>query len=163
MSNALNCRIVIKEAPIKTTLNARPAFWSLLGKKSNRKYIIRVNNKSDFDGIRLKEVPSYASVGLWTHELMHVKDYQSRNFWGVMQRGFQYLTITGKQKFEHEIDKMVIDHGFGKQLYAWAYYVLEESNASPEYKNYKQRIYLTPSAISKSLLSETEAKTTPVM
>lgn len=153
IATALNCRIVVKEARIKTTLNARPALWSLLRKKENRKYIIRINNNPRFDGIRLTEVPLSAGIGLWAHELMHVKDYHSRNLWGVMKRGWQYMTISGKRQFEHEIDKMTIDHGFGHQLYAWAHYVLEESNASPSYKAYKQAVYLTPAAINAAITS----------
>ncbi|MBN2743623.1 hypothetical protein LX69_02265 [Breznakibacter xylanolyticus] len=151
MAQVLNCRIEVREARIKTTLNARPALWSLLGKKEKRKYIIRINNNPKFKGIRLDEVPLMAGIGLWAHELMHVKDYHHRTLWGVMERGWQYLSQEGKRQFEHEIDRMAIEHGFGQHLYAWSYYVLEESNASPSYKAYKQSVYLTPSAIRQAI------------
>ena len=151
MAQGLNCRIVVKEASISTTMNARPSLWSLMRKKENRKYVIRVNNNRTFNGIRVNEVPTVASIGLWVHELMHVKDYHSRNMWGIMERGWQYMTINGKRKFEHEIDQMVISHGFGNQLFAWAQYAMEESNASPAYKAFKRKIYLSPTDIQQSL------------
>jgi hypothetical protein len=147
MSRALNCKIKVKEAPIATTLNARPAFLSLFGKRKNRVYIIRINNRENFKGIYNHEVPPLAQQGLWFHELMHIKDYQSRSIWGIMYRGVQYLTYNGRKIFEHEIDHMVVMHGYGEALYNWANYIMFESPASEAYKAYKQAVYLTPAQI----------------
>lgn len=147
MSRALNCKIKVKEAPISTTLNARPAFWSLFGKRENRRYIIRINNRENFKGIYNHDVPPLAQQGLWFHELMHIKDYQSRSFWGIMHRGVQYLSHEGRKLFEHEIDKMVVTNGYGEALYNWAQYIMFESPASDKYKAYKQSVYLTPAQI----------------
>jgi hypothetical protein len=147
ISEALNCRIKVKEAKISTTLNARPSILTMFGKRENRKYIIRVNNRQNFKGIYNHEVPLPARDGLWVHELMHIKDYQARSTWGILQRGVQYLTKKGRKVFEHEIDRMVVMHGYGDALYQWAQYIMHESDACDSYKAYKQAIYLTPAQI----------------
>ena len=152
MADKLRCSIAVKECSISTTMNARPVLLSLFSKRSKRKYIIRINNRSDFKGAKLHEVPLDAKVGLWYHELMHIKDYQSRSFWGILKRGIQYLSIKGKRVFENEIDRMVINDGYGKYLYQWSHYSMNASNISEKYKAFKSAIYLTPQQISQELL-----------
>jgi hypothetical protein len=147
MAGKLNCSIRLKEQPISTTLNVRPQFWSLFRKRQNRSYIIRINNSDNFHGIRLNDVPAEAQIGLWYHELMHIRDYQSRSFWGLLERGLQYLTVNGRRSYEHEIDRMVIEDGYGDYLYQWSRYAMEISDASNSYKAYKASVYLAPEQI----------------
>lgn len=138
-------KIKIKETKIGTTLNMRPTLWSLIfKKKSRRTYVLRINNNENFDGVLFDQVPFESQVGLLAHELMHVKDYLSRDFFGVAERGWQYLSRRGRIKFEGEIDQMVIDSGLSQFLFEWANYVLNDSDASDSYKDYKRAVYMTP-------------------
>ncbi|MBK3519298.1 hypothetical protein [Carboxylicivirga marina] len=148
-----NCKIKIKNKKLKTTMAARPHFFSLLLGKKNRRYVILVNKNESFKGVHLKDVPSEARVGLFAHELMHIRDYESRKVSGVMERGFQYLSHKGKKKVEHYTDSLTIAAGFGQQLYHWASYVLHDSDACEEYKNFKSEVYMCPVTI----LSQMEA------
>lgn len=152
MATALGCKIVIRESSISTTLNARPVVRSLFGKRNQRKYVIRINNRADFNGVKLSEVPSDAQIGLWYHEMMHIKDYQSKSLLGLTKRGLQYLSVNGKRIFEHEIDRMVIQNGYGNYLYQWSHFSMVSSNASDEYKSFKSSIYLTPQQIQNELM-----------
>lgn len=152
MAKVLNCEILIKESSISTTLNARPVLRTLFGKRERRRYVIRINSNEDFSGVKLDEVPTKAKIGLWFHELMHIKDYQSKSTFGILKRGMQYLSKGGKRLFEHEIDRMVIHNGYGEYLYHWSQYSMEDSNASDEYKAFKSSIYLTPEQIQEELL-----------
>jgi hypothetical protein len=137
--------IKVKERSLGTTMTVRPTLGSLIFKKrDNRTYLLHVNNNPAFDGVLYDDVPDLARVGLIMHELMHIKDYQSRGFFGVLQRGWQYLSKKGKKKFEHEIDNMVMDAGFRNYLYLWAHFIMEESEASDAYKDFKKEIYLCP-------------------
>ena len=43
---------------------------------------------------------------------------------------------------------MTIKRGLGWQLYNWSFYVLYESDAKLEYKEFKKTIYLEPEEIS---------------
>ncbi|MCG8580275.1 MAG: hypothetical protein MI866_10175 [Bacteroidales bacterium] len=142
-----NCKIKIKSKKLKTTMAARPHFLSLLMGKRNRRYVILVNKKESFKGVHLKDVPSDARVGLFAHELMHIRDYESRKVTGVMERGFQYLSQNGKKKVEHYTDSLTIAAGFGQHLYEWASYVLHHSDACEEYKSFKSEVYMSPVTI----------------
>lgn len=142
-----NCKIKIKSKKLKTTMAARPHFLSLLFGKRNRRYVILVNKKEAFKGVHLKDVPSDARVGLFAHELMHIRDYESRKVTGVMERGIQYLSQKGKKKVEHYTDSLTIAAGFGQHLYEWASYVLHDSDACEEYKSFKSEVYMSPVTI----------------
>lgn len=141
------CRIRIKTKKIKTTMAARPGIWTLFSGKRNRQYIIHVNSDKNFDGVLLSMVPSQAQIGLFAHELMHIRDYESRKVAGVIRRGLQYLSKDGKRKLEHYTDGLTISAGFGEQLFQWAAYVLYDSSASDKYKDFKSEIYMSPITI----------------
>lgn len=142
-----NCRIKIKTKKLKTTMAARPNFLSVLLGKKNRHYVIVVNNDENFEGVQLSDVPKEARIGLFAHELMHIRDYESRRLPGIIERGYQYLSKNGKSKVEHYTDSLTIAAGFGHQLYHWATYVLHDSNACEEYKAFKADVYMSPVTI----------------
>jgi len=138
-------KIIIRKKKLSTTMSARPTWGSLIfRKRENRTYLLQVNNDKTFDGVLYEDVPEMARVGLMMHELMHIKDYQSRNIFGVLQRGWQYLSKSGKKKFEYEIDQMVMDAGYRSYLLLWALFIMEESEASDAYKDFKREIYRSP-------------------
>lgn len=141
-------RIVFKEAKIKTTLNARPTIGSLLFRnRHNRKYIVRINTTKRDSAVLLQDVPLNAIVGLFGHEFCHFIDYNKKGLFGVLGRLFNYASKKAKEKFEKEIDQMAIERGLGWQLYEWSFYVLHHSNASVDYKAYKELFYLEPEEI----------------
>lgn len=152
-------KIKVKFGTIKTTMVMRPSILSLFRSRDKRTYVLKINNDPSFNGVLYKDVPEEARTGLWAHEMMHIRDYKSRSLLGVLYRGLQYLSKRGKTRFEHEIDQMVIEAGFGEYLYKWTHYVLEESQASAEYKTYKREIYLLPCEIAGNC--EEEALVTP--
>lgn len=139
-----NCRIKIKTKNLKTTMAARPHFFSLLLGKKNRRYTILINKNENFNGVLLRDVPSEARIGLFAHELMHIRDYNNMSLKRVVQFGYQYLSVTGKTQIEHRTDSLTIAAGFGQQLYEWAHYVLHDSDACEEYKSFKQEVYMSP-------------------
>jgi len=142
-----DCNLEVINKEIKTTMVSRPKFFSLFRGRSKRKYIIIYNSNQLFDGVLLKDVPEGALLGLFAHELMHIRDYQSRRFFGVLKRGWQYLSKRGKRRLEYQIDSMTIEAGYGKNLYKWAFFVLNNSPASKEYKAFKRDIYMSPEDI----------------
>jgi hypothetical protein len=150
LDDILHVKIKVKEKRIGTTMAMRPSFFSFFKKPEKRTYVLCINNNEDFSGILFQDVPHEARIGLLAHELMHVRDYQGRGFGGLVERGWQYLSKKGKHNFEHEIDQMVIDGGFGFFLYYWSAYVLEESDVDEKYREFKRRVYMKP----KSILTE---------
>ncbi len=142
-----DCDIKVKGKKLKTTMASRPTFFSFFRKKDKRKYVIVYNNDPQFEGVKPYDVPGPARIGLFAHELMHVRDYQSLKFGGLVKRGWQYMSKKGKTNLEHRIDSMTVAAGFGEDLFYWSYFVLFDSNASDEYKMFKREVYLTPKDI----------------
>lgn len=152
--------IRFKAAKIKTTLNARPTLASLLFcPKEKRNYVVRINSTVEDSVISIYELSIQAQTGILGHEFAHFYDYRSRSFFGVIARGFSYISATKKAAFEKEIDLSTIQHGLGAALYAWSYYVLYQSNATVDYKNFKRFTYLTPEQI--LLIMQQATSTTP--
>lgn len=140
-----NEKIRFKKANINTTMNARPSLLSLVfRKKENRTYFIRITKKRRNGSITLDGASFNAKVGVLAHELCHIVDYKKRDFIGILERLFDYTNKQSVEKFEKEIDQLTIKHGLGWQLYAWSYFVLNESKASKKYKAFKEDIYLEP-------------------
>ena len=147
-----NTKIKFKEAKIKTTLNARPAPVSVLfRRKKKRKYVIRINSQFLDSVIHLSHISFNAKIGVFGHEFAHIYDYQNRNIWGIASRLIAYSSKKSKSDFEKEIDTFTIQRGLGWQLYEWSNYVLNTSNATKAYKEFKRLTYLTPEEIKSAL------------
>lgn len=145
-------KIKFKETKIKTSLNARPTISSLFfKKKEKRTYVVRINNSQKDSIALLSKAPFNARIGVFAHEFCHFKDYNTRNFNGIMQRLSAYKKDETKEAFEKEIDNCTITQGLGWQLYDWAYHVLHNANAKKEYIKFKRLIYLEPSEIEQLL------------
>lgn len=128
-----------------TTMAVRPDPFSLI---SERKYLIFINNKKNFEGILLEDVPFNAQIGIIGHELAHIVDYQNHNLWGIAGIYFRYLDKNRRALFEKEIDKATIARGLGWQLYDWALYsTLTNNNSSDAYRRFKQETYMHPERI----------------
>ena len=139
-------RIKFKKAHLKTSLTTRPTFFSLLfRRKLNRTYVVRIDD--DTSKIRIKDAPFNAKIGVFGHEFAHIIDYSQRNIFGVIARGFSYLSKKKKEEFEKYIDYLTIQYHLKYQLYDWTVFVLNSPKGSEEYKLFKRRIYLEPNEI----------------
>ena len=138
--------IKFKYSKETTTMAARPAPLSLLSPE--RRYIILINARRDFEGILLEDVPFNAQIGIIGHELAHIADYNNHNVWGIAGIYFRYLDNTRRALFEKEIDKATIERGLGWQLYDWAAYsILTDNGSSDDYRVFKQETYMHPERI----------------
>ncbi len=133
-----------------TTMASRPKVASLFSGK--RHYRILVNNKQDFEGILLKDVPAEAQVGIIGHEIAHIAMYESRNWLGMVQIGAMFIDDEGKRALERATDKHTIERGLGWQLLEWAKFSMYDSaKASESYKAFKRRTYMNPDEIMQSM------------
>ena len=137
--------IKFKYSKEATTMAARPIPLSVF---SNRKYVILINNKKNFEGILLENVPFNAQIGIIGHELTHIVKYNNYNFWGILGAYFRYFGKNHKPLFEKEVDRATIKRGLGWQLYDWAKYSLSRDNsASEDYIEFKRNTYMEPDEI----------------
>ncbi len=149
----VDSKIKFKVCKIKTTMNARPTFGSILfRKKENYRFVVRINSSSKDSIIRVNTIPFNAKIGVFGHEFFHFVDYQRKASFHLTKRLFSYGNKRKKEAFEKEIDLGTIQRGLGWQLYDWSNYVLNESNAITEYKDFKRQIYLEPEEIKKTIL-----------
>lgn len=139
-------RLTVGFGKINTTMQCQPKFGSLLARKP-RVYEILINNDPTFDGVYLSDVPFNAQIGVIGHELAHIVDYERRSALGVAGIGLEYLSEKGKVHVEHCVDSITVRAGLGWQLYDWAHFVLEESKATPAYKDFKRKVYMQPEEI----------------
>lgn len=137
--------IILKNSAENTTMACRPQVSSLF--KNTRTYYILINNRENFDGILLSDVPFNAQVGVIGHEIAHVLDYEQKSVKGIIATGIGYLFEGYKRELEHRIDTMTAERGLGWQLYDWATYAMYDSDATQQYKDFKKRIYMSPEQI----------------
>ncbi|MFP4089436.1 MAG: hypothetical protein ACLFUB_05290 [Cyclobacteriaceae bacterium] len=136
-------RFVYKD--IKTSLAARPGIRNLFRKRKNRVYTIFIDNKvENGEGVLFEDFPLNAQVGGMGHEYAHIIDYSERSALNILWLGIRYfLSDKSKAKLEHEVDKITIERGLGWQTLAWEKFIIERSQASDKYKNYKSGLYLS--------------------
>lgn len=126
---------------IKTTMAARPTILSLFQKQ--RQYIIYINNKkANHFGILFNDVPHKAQVGLLSHELAHILDYEHKTFWQIAKTGFLYLFKRYRQAYEKEIDVITVQHGAGWHLCEYTRFIFESPLVSDKYKAFIKKYYL---------------------
>lgn len=150
--------IRFKEKKLKTTMAARPSFWSIFKPDKKRVYYIFINNDKDNPNtVLLNELPENAQIGVIGHEYAHILDYESKSKLELVGYGFKYLTNKKfKKNLENQIDKITIARGLGWQVYNFSSYVFNDASVTQEYKDYKKMFYFTPVEILKQMLENSE-------
>jgi hypothetical protein len=143
-----NTHITFEYRKIKTTMSTRPHLGKFL--MSNRSYVIYINSHAkDIGGVSFDELGLQEQIGIIAHELSHIVDYQKRKTFSMMKCGLYYSIFNHYHRtLERNTDMLVIQKGLAHQLYAFSNYVLNKSSASPEYKEFKRKNYLSPEEIS---------------
>jgi hypothetical protein len=143
-----NTHITFEYRKIKTTMSTRPHLGQFL--MSNRSYVIYINSHAkDIGGVSFDELGLQEQIGIIAHELSHIVDYQKRKTFSMMKCGLYYSIFNHYHRtLERNTDMLVIQKGLAHQLYAFSNYVLNKSSASPEYKEFKRKNYLSPEEIS---------------
>ncbi|MFK8005924.1 MAG: hypothetical protein AB8H03_06120 [Saprospiraceae bacterium] len=138
--------IEFREAEIGTTLAARPMITSFFNTDYERKYEVIFNNASNCE-VPFSDLPEEGQVGILGHELAHILDYETKSFGQLLVTGCFYINAHSIRNYEREIDKVTVERGLGEKLHDAYHYILEESQASLKYKNFKKFTYLEPHEI----------------
>jgi hypothetical protein len=138
--------IEFRAAEIGTTLAARPMITSFFNTAYERKYEVIFNNGNDCE-VPFADLPEEGQVGILGHELAHILDYETKSFGQLLITGCFYINAHSIRNYERGIDRVTVERGLGKKLYDAYYYILEESEASLKYKNFKKFTYLEPHEI----------------
>lgn len=142
-----NTTIRFEYKNISTTMAARPTLSSVF--KKDRTYVIYLNNDvSKNGGVAYSELNLKQRIGIIAHELAHVLDFEKRKDLSIISCAILYKCLHSyHKKLERKTDETVINKGLGNELYAFTDYVLNNSNATEKYINFKKKNYLLPEEI----------------
>ena len=93
------------------------------------------------------DLPKEGQVGILGHELAHILDYETKSFGQLLVTGCFYINAHSIRNYERGIDRVTVERGLGEKLHDAYQYILEESQASLKYKEFKKFTYLEPSEI----------------
>jgi hypothetical protein len=146
-------KIIFSKKKIKTTMVCRPRWDFIFRKKENWVYKIIFNSDSlNSAKVTFDKLSFNSQIGVLGHEYSHILDYMQMSKFEVLLCGVLYFTKKSyKEKLEKRVDKIAINKGLGWQIYEFSKYVLNESSADKEYKEYKARFYYTPLEINNIL------------
>ncbi len=146
-----NTHIKFEFKKIATTMAARPELISIV--KNQRSYVIYINSDVCVTGaVSYSELNLKQQIGIIAHELAHIVDFEKRSNLSVLSCGVLYKCLnTYHKKLERATDEIVISKGLGNELYAFSYYVINQSSASENYINFKKKNYLLPEEIKQKM------------
>lgn len=133
--------------PLKTTMACRPAADFIFRRRKKRTYRIFINNNTEFAGVKIRQIPFNAQIGLIGHELGHVVDYSAKNTIRIISTATGYLFHRSRVKLEAQVDWITIEHNLGWQLYDFTNFVINKSGVSLEYIECKVNTYNLPCEI----------------
>jgi hypothetical protein len=128
--------IVVKYKSIQGTMNARPALVNIFRKKTDRKYILLINdNKGRHKGLELEEITFNARVGWFGHEFAHLYTYQQMSNFGTIVFTLKYLFSNRfTRKVERYTNLVAIKKGLTFQIYQGEQFILMNSALSDTYR-----------------------------
>lgn len=143
-------QFVFEQKMNKSVMDAQPIFRTLLRKKKNRVYRIRISALMKFThtAIPIHQIPDSIMVGWIGHELGHIMDYERRNFLSMATFGISYV-FSKKfiQKAERTADSFAVAHGLGYYIVETKHYILDHADIPQTYKDRISRLYLSPDDI----------------
>ncbi len=129
-------RINFRYKRIRLTMNARPDVLNIFRTRSNRKYIILINNnKGRHKGINLNNISFNSRVGWYAHELGHIYHYHEMTNLQTVAFSVKYV-ISSKyvRKVERFINEIAIQRGLLFQIYEGEILLSETTAISSGYK-----------------------------
>jgi len=147
-----NARIdfIFKNKIKKSTMQARPSFWSFFKSKNNRKYKILISKKFKIDGQEYltEDIPKDVMIGWLGHELGHVMDYRNRGRLNLLGFGIKYLfSDSFIKEAERSADSFAVQSGMGSYILMTKNFILENASIPDSYKNRIKKYYLSPEEI----------------
>lgn len=143
-------------------LTTRPDFPSVFKRKNHRTYIITISNET-IDTLHLllfENLTFEQRVGVIGHELSHVVDFNSHNFFQTIGAGISHISARFLDKMEFNTDRICIMHGLGEYLLAYSTHVRQVMHVHTwrgvdfVYKNDQQHErYMNPSTIRQYMYS----------
>jgi hypothetical protein len=134
----------------KSTMQARPEFFSLFRNRKKRKYRILISRQFKISGSEFKttDIPPDILVGWLGHELGHIVDYKNRSGMNLLGFGARYLLSEHHiRSAERTADTAAVSHGMGEFILKTKAFLLNHTSIPASYKERIKKYYLTPEEI----------------
>lgn len=134
----------------KSTMQARPTFWSLFRTKKKRKYLVLVSREFKISGKDFQTVliPEDILIGWFGHELGHIMDYRQRNSLDLLWFGIKYVFSDSYiKKVERAADYYAVSAGMEAYIIGMKRFILNRSDIEESYKQRIKKYYLSPDEI----------------
>jgi hypothetical protein len=142
--------IKLKKNIRRSTMQARPTFWSLFVPKTNRTYLILISKKFQISDTTFttKDLESDILVGWLGHELGHIMDYKNRSSLDLLWFGIKYI-FSGRyiKEVEKAADTYAIKANMERYILKTKRFILNNADISKRYKQKIRRYYLSPDEI----------------
>ena len=143
-------RLRLLSRPGRSTMTARPTFWSLFAGRKVRTYIIRISPTVQFGNKTesLAVLPAEVLEGWFAHELGHVVDYSRYSGFGLLGFGLRYLfSPSFRRAAEFRADYHAVSNGLQESILRTKNYILHEADIPEAYKARIRRFYSSPEEI----------------
>jgi len=120
-----NTSIVFRFHKSHATLKTRIQTSSLLNDKKKRFFVITISSRTvdKLEPVRFSNMNFDAQVGILGHEISHVLDFSEKNLWQCTITGMKHTSPAYVDSLEFHTDMITIQHGLGKELYAWSSFI----------------------------------------
>lgn len=121
-------------------LQAHPRFYTLVGPRSEREYVLEINQE-------LYECsPSKSALkSIIAHELTHISGYEEMTLGEIINLGINYTSKEKRARYERQTDMNVIELGLADGLIEYRQWLYQRLNS--EELELKKYYYLTPKEI----------------
>ena len=152
--------IVFRIKKSYTPLTTKPDFESVFKRKNHRTYIITISDETidTLSHLLFKNLNFEEQVGIIGHELSHVADFNSKNFFQTIANGIGHLSKKHLDKMEYNTDRICIKHGLGKYLLAYSEHVRNVMHVHTwrgvdfvYHNDQKHERYMNPDTIEKTM------------
>ena len=120
-----NVHIVFRIKKRYTCLTTRPTLISVFKRKDHRTYFVTISDQTidTLKRLMFENLTFEEQVGVIGHELSHVVDFNSKNFFQTIGCGIGHLSQKYLDRMEFNTDRICIMHGLGSYLLAYSRHV----------------------------------------
>lgn len=134
----------------KSTMQARPTFWSFFRSRNKRRYVVMISRRFKITNkeCNTADLPTDVLIGWFGHELGHIMDYHDRSNANLLAFGWKYLfSPRYVQEAERIADSNAVAHGMEEYILATKNFILNNADISRKYRQRIKKFYLSPEEI----------------
>ncbi len=141
--NIDSTKIIFKKANIPCQGQAQPLLRTILRRPDKRTYVVKVQDCNHKNPLCFSILPDSAKIGLIGHELAHIIDYKTKNFFQITATGIRYtLSKKYKTKLEYQTDSLTIISNMGAEKLVFYKFITSSGLADDQYLRRIRKYYM---------------------